>query len=183
MPEQKMHEKTLSRQIVFDGRLIRVETLDVELENGRRAYRELVRHPGAVCVLLRAPDGRFALVRQFRTGAQKQLLEVVAGILDAGEAPEVAAHREVREETGFALARLVRMGLLYPTPGYVEERLVCYYGEADARSEPQLDHDERVEVEYLSEAELRARIRRGEIEDAKTLAAWALYQAGAAESA
>jgi ADP-ribose pyrophosphatase len=178
-----MHEKTLSRQTVFTGRLVRVETLEVELENGRRAYRELVRHPGAVCVLLRVPDGRFALVRQFRTGAQKQLLEVVAGILDAGEVPEAAAHREVREETGFALARLVRMGLLYPTPGYVEERLVCFYGEADTRGERRLDHDERVEVEFLSEADLQARIRRGDVEDAKTLAAWALYRAGAAEAA
>lgn len=176
-----MHEKTLSSQTVFDGRLVRVETLQVELEDGRRAYRELVRHPGAVCVLLRAPDRRFALVRQFRVGAQKQMLEVVAGILDGNEPPEAAAYREVREETGFALKRLARMGVLYPTPGYVEERIVCFYGEADALGERDLDHDERIEVEMLSEVELRDRIRRGLIEDAKTLAAWALYQAGAAE--
>ncbi len=176
-----MYEKTLSRQTVFDGRLVRVETLEVELENGLRAYRELVRHSGAVCVLLRAPDGRFALVRPFRVGAQKQMLEVVAGILDGDEAPEAAARREVREETGYALARLTRMGALYPTPGYVTERIVCFYGEAAEAGERQLDHDERIEVELLAESEIRDRIRRGELEDAKTLAAWALYQAGAAE--
>lgn len=178
-----MHEKTLSRQTVFEGRLVRVETLQVELENGLTAYRELVRHPGAVCVLLRAPDKRLALVRQYRVGAQKQMLEVVAGILNAGEDPDAAAHREVREETGFALTRLSRMGMLYPTPGYVEERIVCYYGEAGEQGARQLDHDERVEVELIDESEFQARIRRGEIEDAKTLAAWALYQAGAAEDA
>lgn len=162
---------------------MRVETLQVELENGLTAYRELVRHPGAVCVLLRAPDKRLALVRQYRVGAQKQMLEVVAGILNAGEDPDAAAHREVREETGFALTRLSRMGMLYPTPGYVEERIVCYYGEAGEQGARQLDHDERVEVELIDESEFQARIRRGEIEDAKTLAAWALYQAGAAEDA
>ncbi|HMP76509.1 MAG TPA: NUDIX hydrolase [Kiritimatiellia bacterium] len=177
-----MHEKTLARKTVFDGRLVRVETLQVELENGQTAYRELVRHQGAVCVLLRAPDARLALVRQFRVGAQKQMLEVVAGILDPGEAPDDAARREVREETGFTLTRLARMGVLYPTPGYVDERIVCYYAEAGGQGARELDHDERVEVELLEESEFIARIRRGEIEDAKTLAAWSLYQAGAAES-
>jgi ADP-ribose pyrophosphatase len=176
-----MHEKTIARKTVFEGRLVRVETLDVELENGQRAYRELVRHPGAVCVLVRAPDGRLALVRQFRVGAQKQMLEVVAGLLDAGENPDDAARREVREETGLLLGRLTRMGLLYPTPGYVEEKIVCYYGEAAGQGSRALDHDERLEVELIADAEFVARIRRGEIEDAKTLAAWALYQAGASE--
>ncbi len=178
-----MNEQTLSSKTVFSGRLIQVETLEVELENGQRAYRELVRHPGAVCVLLRAPDGRFVFVRQYRVGAKKELSEVVAGILNAGEDPDVAAHREVREETGFLLTRLVRMGMLYPTPGYVEERIICYYAEAGEQGERQLDHDERVEVEFVSESDFRARVRRGDVEDAKTLAAWALYQAGAAEDA
>lgn len=177
-----MHEKTLSRTTAFAGRLVQVETLQVELENGQTAYRELVRHPGAVCVLLRAPDRRWVLVRQYRVGARKQLLEVVAGLLDAGEDPDDAAHREVREETGFGLSRLSRMGVLYPTPGYVEERIVCYYGEAGDLGSRELDHDERVEVELIDESDLIERIRRGEIEDAKTLAAWALYQAGAAEA-
>ncbi|MBW7907650.1 MAG: NUDIX hydrolase [Kiritimatiellae bacterium] len=176
-----MNERTLSSKTVFSGRLIQVETLQVELENGQSAYRELVRHPGAICVLLRAPDGRWALVRQYRVGAQKELLEVVAGILNAGEDPELAAHREVREETGFLLTRLVPMGILYPTPGYVAERILCYYAESGSQGERQLDPDERVEVELIEESDLRARVRRGEIEDAKTLAAWALYQAGAVE--
>ena len=176
-----MHEKVISRQTAFAGRLIRVETLEVELETGQTAYRELVRHHGAVCVLLRAPDGRLALVRQFRIGAQKEMLEVVAGILDPGEAPDAAARREVREETGYTLKRLSRMGRLFPTPGYVDEHITCYYGEADEQGARALDHDERVEVELLDEAEFQARVRRGELEDAKTLAAWALYQAGAAE--
>lgn len=176
-----MNEKIIASETVFSGTLVKVEVLQVELETGQQARRERVRHPGAVCVLVRAPDGRIALVRQFRIGAQKELLEVVAGILNPNENPDEAARREVREETGFSLRRLKRMGNLFPTPGYVEERIVCYYGEAGARGERQLDSDERVEVELVEEADFKGRLRRGEIEDAKTLAAWALYQSGAAE--
>lgn len=176
-----MNEKTLTSETAFTGSLVSVDVLQVELETGQKARRELVRHPGAVCVLLRAPDGRIVLVRQFRIGAQKEMLEVVAGILNPGEDPDEAARREVREETGFSLKRLVRMGNLYPTPGYVTERIVCYYGEAGEQGARQLDADERVEVELLEESVFRSQVRRGGIEDAKTLAAWALYQNGAAE--
>lgn len=177
-----MHEKTLSTTTVFSGRIVRLETQEVALENGKRAYREIVRHPGAVCVLLRAPDGRFALIRQFRKPVEKILLEVVAGILEQGERPDACARREVNEETGFDTVSLRRMGTLFPTPGYVDERIECYYAEAGGeRAAHDLDEDERLEVVMLTEDELAARIRRGEVEDAKTLAAWALYRGGAAE--
>lgn len=172
-----MHEKTLSSQTIFRGRIIRVETQEVELENGRRAYREIVRHHGAVCVLLRAPDGRLVFVRQFRKPIEAIMLEVVAGIREPGEDPDTCAAREIREETGFASVRLRRLGAIFPTPGYVDEQITCYYAEAEgARVERDLDEDERLDVVFLAEEDFAARVGRGEVSDGKTLAAWALYR-------
>lgn len=180
MTAKTMHERTLSRTTVFSGRILTLETQQVELENGQEAYREIVRHHGAACVLLRNPAGDFVLIRQFRKPVERLMLEVVAGIRDGDESGESCARREVREETGYAVGLLRPLGVLYPTPGYVDERIEAFYAEAvgDAGLR-QLDHDERVEPVVVAEPELEAMIRRGEITDAKTLATWALYRAGA----
>ena len=172
-----MHEKTLSSQTHFRGRIIRLETQQVELADGSQAYRELIRHPGAVCVLLRGPDRQFVLIRQFRKAVEQVMLEVVAGILEPGEDPEACARREVLEETGFAVSRLQRLGVIHPTPGYVDERITCYYAEAVGPRMPcKLDEDERLESVTLAESALAAMVRAGEVTDGKTLAAWALYR-------
>lgn len=172
-----MHEKTLSSQTHFQGRIIRLETQQVELADGSRAYRELIRHPGAVCVLLRGPDGQLVLVRQFRKAVEQVLLEVVAGILEPGEDPDACARREVREETGFDVARLQRLGVIHPTPGYVDERITCYYAEAAGpRAASDLDEDERLETVLITDAHFAALVRSGEVTDGKTLAAWALFR-------
>ncbi len=175
-----MYERTLSRTTVFSGRILQLETQQVELENGQEAYREIIRHHGAACVLLRDPEGHFVLIRQFRKPVEQIMTEVVAGIRDGDESGEACARREVREETGYEVAVLRRLGVLYPTPGYVDERIEAFYAEATGpRGRHQLDHDERVEPVVVPEAELEAMIRRGEITDAKTVATWALYKAGA----
>ena len=173
-----MHEKTLSSKTVFTGRIFRVETLEVQLEDGRTAYREVVRHPGAVAVLARRPDGRFLFVRQFRVAADRQMLEIVAGILEPGEDPEAAARRELREETGYVAVSMRPMGAVRPSPGYVDETIRLFYADVGAEAGPtDLDADERVQVVPLTAAEFRDMIRRGEIEDAKTLGAWTIHEA------
>lgn len=175
-----MHERTLSSTTIFSGRILCLETQQVELENGQQAYREIVRHHGAACVLLRGPDGRFVLIRQFRKPVEKIMTEVVAGIRDGNESGETCARREVREETGYNVALLRPLGVLYPTPGYVDERIEAFYAEATGpKGDSQFDHDERLETLVVAEDELAEMIRRGEISDAKTLACWALYRAGA----
>ena len=173
-----MHETILQSTTVFSGKLIRVETRDVELEDGRRAYREVVRHPGAVALVVRRADGKFIFVRQFRSGIQRVMLEVVAGLLDSGEEPAVAAARELREETGYVAEGLRVLGAVYPTPGYVDERIDLFLAEVpDRPASRQLDHDERIEVEALTADEFRALLRAGGVQDGKTLAAWALFEA------
>lgn len=175
-----MHERTLSSTTIFSGRILTLETQQVELETGQEAYREIVRHHGAACVLVRNPAGDFVLIRQFRKPVEQVMLEVVAGIRDGDETGAACARREVREETGYQIGLLRPLGVIYPTPGYVDERIEAFYAEAVGPSgDCDLDHDERVEPVVLKERELEGMIRRGEITDGKTLATWALFRAGA----
>ena len=172
-----MHEKTLTRKIVYDGRILRVEVQEVELADGTRAPREIIRHAPAAAVLTRTPDGRFVFVRQLRKPVEQVVLEIAAGICEPGEAPAATAARELREETGYTATRLVELGPVFVTPGYVDERITLFYAEvAGAAGPTACDADERLEVVYLTADEFERRLRNGEILDAKTIAAWLLYE-------
>ena len=172
-----MYEKTLSRKTVFEGRILDVDVLEVELENGRRSVREIVRHGVAVAIIPQLPDGRFVFIRQFRKAMERVCFEVVAGNCDPGEEPAVAAARELREETGYTARSLEPLGSIFPSVGYCTERIDLFFAEVAEQGDTAFDEDESIELEILSEAELDAMIRNGEVADAKTLAAWMLYKA------
>lgn len=175
--QKKMRENTIGSRTVFKGRLLTLDVVDVELENGVRSTREIVRHRGAAAVLARLPDGRFVLVRQFRKPVEREVLEIVAGLLEEGESPEACARREVREETGHDVDRLVRLGTVCPSVGCMDEHIQLFYARLkDGPAETSLDHDEHVEPVLLTAEEINDLIRRGAIEDSKTLAAWLLYE-------
>lgn len=177
-----MHEKTLSSKTVFDGRLLKLDVLEVELEPGTRTVREIVRHPGAAVILPQLPDGRFVFVRQFRKPLETELVEVVAGTLDPGEDPADCAARELREETGYDAGEFRKLGVIFPSPGYTDERIHVYYARLlPARRESSPEKDEKLNVVYLAAERVEEMISNGEIGDAKTLAAWLLYKSGAAE--
>jgi len=173
-----VNEKTISSQRAFDGRLLKLDVLEVELDSGRRSRREVVRHPGAVAIWSRLPDGRFVFVRQFRKALEAELLEIVAGTLEPGEAPAACAAREIREETGYDAKQLVPLGLIYTAPGFCGERLELFFAELLETGRPaQPDVDEVLDVVRLTRQEWQALVVRGEVHDAKTLAAWAMVQA------
>jgi ADP-ribose pyrophosphatase len=172
-----MHEKTLTSKFLYRGRLLGLEIQDVELANGKKAFREIVRHGGAVAVLARVPDGRFVFVRQFRKPVEQDMIEVVAGNRGKDEDPEACAVRELREETGFDARRIRRLGFIHPSPGYVDERIDLYFADVDVRPGPtNPDEDEHVEVLLMSRDEFLGQVRAGEIHDSKTLATWLLYE-------
>jgi len=171
-----MHEKTIRRRTVFKGRLLTVEHQIIELEQGVHASREIIRHRGAVAVLGRLPDQRFVLVRQYRKPVEKEMAEAVAGCLEKGELPRHSAIREVGEETGYAVTRLVALGRMYPSPGYCDEVLHLFYAELKpAQTGHRPDVDERVHPVYYSEQQLETMIRSGRMQDAKTIVLWAKY--------
>lgn len=171
-----MFEKTIKKIEAFRGRLLSLEQHDVQLEDGTQAYREFVRHPGAIGVLACLPDGRLVFVRQYRMGSSRVMTEVVAGLLDPGEAPEAAARRELEEETGYAADTLEWIGTIFASPGYVDEKVELYFARLKPdQSHRRLDHGERIDVLLMTRDEFSHAVRSGEIHDAKTLAAWALF--------
>ncbi len=171
-----MNEKTISIEPIFSGRLLTLETQQVELEPGVRAYREIVRHPGAIAAIARVPDGRFVFVRQFRKPIERDLLEIIAGRNEPDESPESGAAREIKEETGHEVVSLHSLGNLYPSPGYTDELIHLFFAELSAEASAQNgDHDERITVEYLTAEEFESLLTGGIIEDAKTLSAWLLF--------
>jgi ADP-ribose pyrophosphatase len=171
-----MQEREIDRKRVFDGKLLHVDVVGVELPDGKHSVREIVRHPGAAVILCRRPDDSFVLVRQFRMAAKQALLEVVAGTLEEGEDPAACARREVLEETGYEVTRLVPLGTAYPAPGYTEELLHFFFADIPQKGGMQSpDDDEQVEVACFSREKIENMIAVGEMRDAKTLSAWLLY--------
>ena len=173
-----MYEKTLSRKTVYEGLILNVDVLDVELENGKISKREIVQHGVAVALIAQVPDGRFVFIRQFRKAMERICFEVVAGNCDPGETEAVSAARELQEETGYISESLELLGPIFPCVGYCTERIDIFFTPvSDERGEPSFDDDERIETVLLTESEMDEMIRTNQIADAKTLAAWMLYKA------
>ena len=171
-----MYEKTISSKTVFTGRILSVDVLDVELPDGRTSTREIVRHGVAVAVIAQRRDGRFVFIRQFRKAMERVCFEVMAGNVDPGEASEAAAIRELKEETGYEPDSIRLLSPIYPSVGYCDERIDVFYAEVHEPGETDFDPDEDIETLLLTEEEMDAMIQAGEVQDSKTLAAWALYK-------
>ena len=172
-----LKEKTLSCERKFTGKIISVDLLEIELPDGRRTTREVIRHGNAVAILARRPDGKFVFVKQYRKAAEEALIEVIAGGLEPGEDPIDGARRETAEETGYDVTSIKFLTTIICTPGYCEERIHIYFAElSEAAHSQDQDPDENVYPVILSESEVEDGIRNGSIFDSKTLAAWLCWK-------
>ena len=160
----ELTEKTLSSEKIFDGVILHIRRDQVELPGGGRSVREVVDHPGGVCVLALDSQWQALLVSQYRYPYQRVVREVPAGKLEYGEDPREAALRELREETG-ATPRERN------SPGYCGEIIHMYLAMDLTFGESSLDEDEFLNVERIPFEELVEQVLQGEIRDAKTIAA------------
>lgn len=164
-----LQEKRLSEKTLFEGNILKLRVDTVQLPNGKQATREVVAHPGAVAVVPVTDDGKIVLVRQYRYPIGQIMLEIPAGKLDAGEAPEACAQRELSEETGFTAGQLTKITSIYTTPGFSDEIIHLYLAKNLKKAEQHLDEDEFINVECCSPQQVKKLIAQGEINDAKSL--------------
>ncbi len=175
-------EKTLSKDYRFRGRIINLRVDEAKLPDGTTAAREVVEHPGGVCVAALTEDDCLLMVRQFRYPYGEILTEIPAGKRDPGEEPLTTGKRELKEETGYSAENYTFLGKLYPSPGYVDEIIFMYLATGLTAGEVCPDEDEFVEVIRLPLQEAVEKVLSGELTDAKTQAAvlkvWVLKQQG-----
>ncbi|MDA3926677.1 MAG: NUDIX hydrolase [Kiritimatiellae bacterium] len=169
-------EKTLGVKRVFEGRALIIDVADIELPNGRRSIREIVRHRGAAVIIGERPDGKFVLVYQYRRSIEETILELVAGCLEEGEPIEDCARREMEEESGYQVTLIEKFAEIVPCPGYSEERLHLFYAKISQEpGEQNPDFDENLVTVVMSADEIYEAIDSGRMIDAKSIAAWLLW--------
>jgi ADP-ribose pyrophosphatase len=170
-------ERTVSSELLHKGRVVSVYRDKAELENGAIVNREVVRHSGGVAVLAIHEDN-VLFVRQFRYPFAENLYEIPAGKLEQGEAPAACGLRELKEETGFRAGKISPLGVIYPSPGYIDERLHIFLASELTYEGQNLDENEfltNIKIPYEKAIEM---CLSGEIKDAKTMTGLLLYHAG-----
>jgi ADP-ribose pyrophosphatase len=167
--------RVLKSKVLYQGSLFGVRQDRVVEPGGILVTRDVVTHSGSVVLLPVFSDGKILLVRQYRHAVGQSLWELVAGRIDPGEAPLRAARRELLEETGFTARRLRKLLDIFPTPGFVSERMLIYLATGLRPGTAQPEEDERLQVRRFSLAELEHMIRRGRLRDAKSIAALLYY--------
>jgi ADP-ribose pyrophosphatase len=163
-----MPERRIDSRRAFEGRLLSVRVDEVELDNGRRATREVVEHRGAVGILA-WEDGRLAMVSQWRTAADAELLEIPAGTVDPGETPPSTAERELAEECALRADMWEAGPSFFTAPGFCTERLTIYMATGLHPTEVAAPEDELLESSWLTLDQALAAIDGGRIVDAKSL--------------
>ena len=158
----------LDSQNIFKGRVFEV-TVDTIREGDKTYQREIVHHPGSAVIVPVFHDGTLALVRQYRHPAVRYLLELPAGTLNHGEAPEEGAARELEEELGCTAGRLEKLSEFFVTPGFCEEKMWVYLATDLATTAQRLEDDEIIDVVRMPFSQALGMITSGEIEDAKTI--------------
>ncbi len=167
--------KVLSSTIIYEGPVFGIRRDEVIEPSCVRTTREVITHPGSVVVLPVLPDGRIVLIQQYRYAARQYLWELVAGRMDPGETPKKAAARELIEETGFRAKRFRVFLDVFPTPGFLEERMFILLAEGLTAGEAEPEEDEKIISRAYSRKQLVEMIRGGKLRDAKTIAGILYY--------
>ena len=168
-------EKTLSSQLIFEGRAVRLRVDTVKMPSGQETEREIVEHDDCIAIIAIDADDKVLLVKQFRKPVEKELLEIPAGGIDTGENPEAAVSRELREETGYLPRKLERLGGFYSTPGYCTEYLYLYLATDLIPSQLFAEDTENISLVRVPLSQVPELITSGDICDAKSIAGLFAY--------
>ena len=165
----------MPRQIVHQGRKIKVAIDVATAADGSEIRRDMIFHPGAVVILPIVDRAHVCLLRNFRFVISETLWEVPAGTLEPGEPLEQAARRELLEETGYRAARWRSLGYLYASPGVLDEKLHLFLAEDLTAGTAKPELDEQLEPKIVPWDEALQMALDGTIKDAKTITAILLW--------
>ncbi|MDE2479971.1 MAG: NUDIX hydrolase, partial [Betaproteobacteria bacterium] len=169
-PEHEgLRETPVATQPVFEGRFLRIWRDTVRLPDGAVAEREYIKHSGAVMVIPLLDSGRVLMERQWRTPMRRVMTEFPAGKLDAGEAWQACAARELREETGYLAREWAYIGTINNAISYSDEAIHLAFARGLSPGPRQLDQHEFLEVFEAAPEELLGWVRSGAITDVKTV--------------
>ena len=167
-------EKTINANYIFRGKILNLRCDDAELPDGKPCTREFIEHGGGACVLY-VKDGKVLLVRQYRYPYAESIYEIPAGKLDKGEEPIKTAIRELEEEGGLIAEELKLLYVMYPSPGYTNEKIYIYQALSARETTAKLDEGEYLDAEYIPLEKVKEMLANGEICDAKTIIALQAY--------
>ncbi|MBO6040838.1 MAG: NUDIX hydrolase [Oscillospiraceae bacterium] len=164
-------EEKLRRINRYEGIIVNLNMDRIRLPDGSESYREVVEHPGGVCILLVDDDGYAYCVRQYRYPAREHLIEAPAGKLEFGEDPLKCAVRELGEETGFTAGQMIPLGRYFASPGISTEQIHLYLAVKLRRGDAHPDVGEFLDLLRIPYEELYERVLEGDLQDGKTVIA------------
>ncbi len=171
----KGRAKLLKSRVLYSGKVFRLQRDTVIEPGGVRADRDIIVHPGSVVVLPIFDDGRVLLIRQYRHTVGEFLWELVAGRKEPNETPNIAARRELIEETGYRARRLRKLLHIIPTPGFVNEWMWIFAAEGLVKGAAQPEEDEKITPRAFTLKRVDAMIQSGRLRDAKSIAGLLYY--------
>ena len=165
----ELKESTISSKKVYDGSFLDVRKDIVNLPDGKTSTREWINHPGAACIIPLMPNGKLALIKQYRYPVKSIMIELPAGKIDAGENPETCAIRELEEEIGYTAGKLTFVSKIYPAIGFANEEMSIFLAENLSKSEKNTDHDEFIELLPTTVEDAVCMVWDRKITDVKTI--------------
>jgi ADP-ribose pyrophosphatase len=168
-------EETISSELIYSGRVVKLRVDDVRMPGGRKTRREIVEHSDCVAMVAIDADDNVLLVRQFRKPIEKDLLEIPAGCIEPGEEPEATVCREMREETGYLPKKIERLGGFYTSPGYCTEYLHLYLATGLVPDRLYASDTDSIELVRTPLNQIAGLIASGSICDAKSIVGLLLY--------
>ncbi len=172
------------QQRVYDGKLIQVDVVEETRDGGGVQQREVVHHkPGVAIVVMQEHSDvvvygyQVIMVEHYRTPIGVRLTELVAGMVDEGETPLEAAKRELGEEVGLEAGQWDELGTLYTSPGFTDEAITLYLARDVRGASAKTDEKEQLSLCMVPFALALEQVRKGEIQDMKTVAGllWTSY--------
>jgi ADP-ribose diphosphatase len=171
-----MSIEIVGQKTIYHGHAFNVRRDEVRMHHQNIVHLDIVEHTGAVTILPLDADGRIIFIRQYRHPTGKELLELPAGTLNPAELPENCALREIREETGFAAGKIIKIGEFFLAPGYSTEFMHVFLA-TELHPDPlPVDADEFITLEPIPLVQAYEMAFNGGLQDGKSLAALLLAQ-------